>query len=174
MNKSDFKILDIFRRDTFTTDMVDEFMEEDYDLLALGTYTFATAKYDREKVPNTFMVKFFIPKVIGYDDVDPDWDYSFADLITMTEMKELTKVPFIYDPNDPNMSPITVSLQDTLDEHIEEMCEKRRIFVRLKRPFGIKAQNNHDYYYRGFGRHHTFPVTRVEIKDLMAPISYGF
>ena len=114
-----------------------------------------------------YIVKFFIPKVIGYDDVDPDWDYSFADLITMTEMKELTKVPFIYDPNDSDISPITVSLQDTLDEHIDEICEKGEIFVRLKRPFGIKAQNNHDYYYRGFGRHHIFPVTRVEILLLL-------
>ena len=39
MKKSDYKILDIFKRDTFTTDMVDEFMDGEYDLLALGTYT---------------------------------------------------------------------------------------------------------------------------------------
>ena len=37
MNKSDYKILEKFRRDTFTTDMIDEFMEEDYELLVFLT-----------------------------------------------------------------------------------------------------------------------------------------
>ena len=30
MKESDYKILDSFRRDTFTTDMIDEFLEGDY------------------------------------------------------------------------------------------------------------------------------------------------
>ena len=171
MKESDYKILDSFRRDTFTTDMIDEFLEGDYDFLALGTYTFGTVKYDGKRVPNLFLVKFYIPKTIDLDDIDPDEEFRLVELVTMTDMKALTKIPFIYDPDDPDMSQISVSLQDTVDEHINEMCEKKEIFVRLKRPFGIKAQNNHDYYHRGFGKHHSFAVTRVEIRDILAPVS---
>ena len=149
MKKSDYKILDTFSRDTFTTDMIDEFMDGDYDLLALGTYTFGSAKYDGKKVPNIFLVKFFIPKVIGHDDLESIDDFRFVESLTMTEMKELTKIAFVYDTNNSDMSPITLSLQDTVDEHIDELCEKREVFVRLKRPFMVKGQNNHDYYIRG-------------------------
>lgn len=164
--KTDYKILDIFRRDTFTTDMIDEFMDGDYDLLALGTYTFGSTKFDGKTVPGIFLVKFFIPKVIGEDDVESVDDFRFVESLTMTEMKDLTKIAFVYDTNATEVSPITLSLQETVDEHIDELCEKREIFVRLKRPFLVKGQNNHDYYIRGFGKHHTFPVTRVEIRVL--------
>ena len=36
MNESTPKILEGFKKDTFTTDLVDEFMEGDYDYLAIG------------------------------------------------------------------------------------------------------------------------------------------
>ena len=62
MNKSTPKILEGFSCSAFTTDLVDRFMEGDYDFLALGNYTFGTTAYDGKTTPSLFFVKFLIKK----------------------------------------------------------------------------------------------------------------
>lgn len=64
MNGSKPRILEGFNRSAFTTDLVDDFMEGDYDFLALGDYTFGTTVYDRKTTPGVFIVRFLISKRI--------------------------------------------------------------------------------------------------------------
>ena len=84
----------------------------------------------------------------------------------MTEMKELTKKAFIYEEGKKDQPIVSVSLQRSIENHIDELRNKNKVIAKLVIPFGIRAQTNYDYYYEGYGRHHVLPVTHIEVEPL--------
>ena len=163
---SELKILEGFSRSVFTTDLVDEFMEGDYDYLALGDYTFGTTVYDRKTTPGVFIVRFLISKRIDSEDMKRMVNYIYPGKYSMTEMKELTTKAFIYEEGKKEQPIVSVSLQRTIESHIDELRNKNKVIAKLIIPFGIRAQTNYDYYYEGYGRHHVLPVTHIEVEPL--------
>lgn len=167
MSESKPKILEGFSKNAFTTDLVDDFMEGDYDFLAVGKYTFGTNVYDGETTPRLYFVRFLISKRIAPEDMRKMVSYIFPGKYSMTEMKGLTKKAFIYEEGKKDLPIVTVSIQRTIEDHIDELRNKNRVIAKLKIPFGIRAQTNYDYYYEGYGRHHVLPVTHIEVEPFV-------
>ena len=170
-----YRKIELNKRNTSTTELVDKFIRGNYDYLVIGTYRFfiGKKKHKGKKIPEHIYVSFYIPQKPDLEEIEKLYKfpkrfkgntrYQHMSSLTMTQMRMMLGESLEYKKEYDYYTDINSILKETFEDNFNEIRGQGDKIVRLNRPFIIKAQDSIEHYVNGYGHdYHMLYVTHVE------------